>query len=201
MIDLHTMPTADDIGALQPSPGERLNLAPFAPVIRRINAANGWVPEWSLEQLPTRLALIHTEFRKAREALLDPESHAEEVENELADIIIRCLDTVELMAPGWLGGALAFLGSWNDRVHESANTDAQLEWLADIRDGVDEAMQSYCKITDDAEMITEVRGDLAWTAQRVTGLIGDRGVDPATVLIRVMHKTTSRGLWHGGRRV
>lgn len=195
------MPTAPELDALLTAPGERLNLALFAPVIRRINAANGWVPAWTLEQLPTRLALIHTEFREAREALLDPDSRAEDIENELADIVIRCLDTIELMTPGWLGSTLAFLGLWNDRVHEKADARAQLEWLADIRDSVDEAMESYRKVTDDAEMITEVRGDLAWTAQRVAGLLSDRGANPAAVLVRVMHRTLTRGLRHGGRRV
>lgn len=205
-IDLSTlpdMPDAAEVDALLSAARDsgEANLAPLAPMIRRINAANGWVPEWSVDQIPTRIALIHTEFWEAREQLLDAESVPDEVEGELADIIIRCLDTVELMLPNWLTERVRSLAPYRTPRDFGSTRQEQLAWLADIRDGVDEAMQLYRKTPDDGEMSLEVASQLGHAAQRVAGLLVECGTDPVACVGTILHKSRTRGLRHGGRRV
>lgn len=193
------MPTPAEIEALrdlcQTRPGE-LNIAPVAAIARRINAANGWVPEWSLKQIPTLTALIHTEFKEARDEIRD--ENREQLLEELADIIIRCLDTVELVLPEWAGKLQ--LPPYADQGVGPNSVPGQLLWLSLIRDSVDEATEHYRKVMDEEEMKRAVAHDLAWVAQRVTFMMQTLGGDPVDVLVRVLLRNRERGKRHGGRR-
>ena len=71
-------------------------LTELADEVRKINKANGWNVlkpiDWKNEdKIPCRLALVHSEVSEALEGFRnnDPENFVE----ELADIIIRVLDT------------------------------------------------------------------------------------------------------------
>lgn len=66
---------------------------------RRINAANGWGVDFTYAQVPTFLALIHSEVT---ETDLDRPNRMA-MANELADVIIRAADLGELLMPGRLG--------------------------------------------------------------------------------------------------
>ncbi|WP_278911825.1 hypothetical protein [Deinococcus wulumuqiensis] len=200
---LPPMPAPAEVDALLTvaRAGDEANLAPLAPVSRRINAANAWVPVWSTDQIPTRIALIHTEFKEARDELRAADPCVQAEKDELADIIIRCLDTVELMLPEWLTGRVQLLPLYATPRDSAATRQDQLTWLADIRDRVDEGMQLYRKTLDDDEMNLKVASELAHAAQRVAGLLVARGDDPVACVVHILHKSRTRGPRHGGRRV
>jgi NTP pyrophosphatase (non-canonical NTP hydrolase) len=80
-------------GAFGARLGEEPPLMPLAREIREVNAANGWDTPCDYDnanEIPVKLALIHSEVSEALEAFRngDHENFAE----ELADTLIRLLD-------------------------------------------------------------------------------------------------------------
>ncbi|GAQ23954.1 hypothetical protein DEIGR_400087 [Deinococcus grandis] len=169
---------------------------------RSINHTNGWGTDFTPEQIPTFLALIHSEITEAHQE----RSRAKRA-RELGDVIVRALDLCELIRPGLIGNFLTTLEHrrpplptrlrvrWSRNAHET-----QLHALTSA------VLERYRKAPKDQppeQTATQLVMDLAALivmTNRVLLCEQPRGTTPTDLISGILDANRNRGYRHGGRR-
>ncbi|RJF74953.1 hypothetical protein D3875_02860 [Deinococcus cavernae] len=181
------MPTASEIargvGTLPP-------LA-LGPLIRRINAANGWGLDFQFGDVPRYLALIHSEIVEAFNDL----HRLEAFQRELGDVIVRALDLQQLVQQG------------TPEVADTANVLAIMytdytreQHLLYLHGMTAAALENYRKVEDEQVARLVIMYDLLNLAQEAEYFIRSQGGHTQNILYDILVKNSGRGHRHGGRR-
>ena len=164
-----------------------------AKLARAINAQNGWGLDFKFENVPTYLALIHSEVT---EAWLEEEP--EEVARELGDVIVRCLDLGELVQPG--GWADYPHGGW--RLSSEGKKVALLdaESFLEMHEGVSAVLEIYRKQPDQATAITALVNRLFVVADDAIWNMAALGAQHREVVASILQANAQRAYRHGNLR-
>lgn len=178
-----------------------LTLQALATEIRAVNAANGWGEDWNLRIIGDYLHLVQTEVTEAYRA-----THAERPE-ELADIVIRCLDICELIEAGLVGKlkpqeTLA----QQSKPHMVSNSHSFAVVYMQLHMALTDIHEVYRKQFRDEGQEEQLRvalvSGLLWVvalAVSITQLV-DHTSDFESVLLAKLEKNRARGYRHGGLR-
>lgn len=165
---------------------------------RSINHTNGWGTDFTPEQIPTFLALIHSEITEAHH-----ERDRARRARELGDVIVRCLDLCELTRPGLIGNFLTTLEHrrpplmtrlrvrWNRNAYET-----QLHALTSA------TLESFRKAPSEEMTCRIVMGLSVLISATNTALLCEqpRGTTPTDLIAGILDANRDRGHRHGGRR-
>lgn len=160
---------------------------------REINTANGWGtgfnPDVNRDELPSYLALIHSEITEAWIGHMPPACF-----RELGDVIVRALDLGQLIQPGY----------WRDRTTDWHTFDlgerTPSNWEAELLTlhwQTSEALEHYRKDLDWRPGVLKRLHVLVATAWHVMRAYG---TEPESIIREILAANRQRGYRHGGRR-
>lgn len=162
---------------------------------RTINATNGWGldfnPDANRDELPSYLALIHSEITEAWTA-----DTPQEAVRELGDVIVRALDLGQLIQPGYWAECDAEYR--RIRLRDLRN-ESWIDTLMHLHTGTSETLERYRK---EPEWRPAVLSSLyalvctTWDAMRRYHM----GKEPEQVIREILAANRQRTYRHGGRR-
>lgn len=169
---------------------------------RSINHTNGWGTDFTPEQIPTFLALIHSEITETHHE----RSRAKRA-RELGDVIVRALDLCELTRPGLIGNFLTTLEHRRPplltRLRVRWNRNAYETRLHTLTSAV---LERYRKAPKDqpaeqtaAQLVMDLAALIVMT-NRVMLCEQPRGATPTDLISGILDTNRNRGYRHGGRR-
>lgn len=165
----------------------------MATEIREVNAKNGWGltfnPAQNRDEIPSYIALIHSEITEAWQA-----QTPREAVRELGDVVVRCLDLGELMQPGYWADCspeFVFAPDWRE-----------LAWASDLMNlhgFASQALELYRKEQDyTAPLLNRLHVLIAHAWQMMERY--QAGQHPEQVIYEIVQRNRTRGYRHGGRR-
>ncbi|MCY1703670.1 hypothetical protein [Deinococcus sp. SL84] len=173
-----------------------------------INGTNGWHDGYTQADAFTKISLISTEVREWQ--LESRPGNEQQALNELADIIIRTMDTCELLERGAFTLALVMAGPCRHHPHHN-----NLLHMVTMYGLIEDAKQAFRKApageapANPTEAGPEVLkavlphlGGLALYALMLLEHYAAReNLTAQDVITRVLDKNATRGYRHGGRRL
>lgn len=161
---------------------------------REINAANGWGLTFTPDELPSYLALIHSEITEAWGADTD-----EAAVRELGDVIVRALDLGELLEPG----------CWRDRSHllselggSELRADTWPTMLLALHGLTSDTLEHYRKVVDwHFPVMHTLHLLVAGTWQVMCLTYHPSGLTPEPIIREILAANRARAFRHGGRRL
>lgn len=165
----------------------------LATEIREVNAKNGWGvdfnPAQNRDELPSYIALIHSEITEAWQA-----QTPREAVQELGDVVVRCLDLGELLQPGYWAECSPQFAFTPDRREAAWASD-----LMNLHGFASQALELYRKQDEYADLLLNRLHILV----AHTWLMMQRyhaGQEPEQVICEIIARNRTRGYRHGGRR-
>lgn len=167
------------------------SLAQLAATARAVNHANGWSTTFEDRDVPTALALIHSEIT---EAYLESTRQARA--RELGDVIVRAMDLAELISPGALGEL------WRETpLNSLPATPVPDDWEATLlmlHAQTSSMLEHYRKAPEWKLLVVM---ELSALISLCCGAMHRQWVfDPAVVVSEIIEANRQRGYRHGGRR-
>lgn len=176
-------------------------LQALATETREINASKGWGesfdPEGNPDSLGSLLGLIHTEVTEALE-----EPKFDEALCEIGDVIVRSLDIIELIHPGWLaergGKGFGLPSGFTPPPRDPRYPTWERDVVA-LHASISRAQEAFRKFQEWryavlCHLLISVIAP-AWS------IIANCGVNPESVVRRCLEKNRTRTYRHGGRRI
>lgn len=183
-------PSAEQVQEALASLANR-ELHAFAPVIRTVNAFNGWGEDFTLDRLGVFLELVHTEITEAFLELQPHQTEPPEFYLELGDVVIRCLDVCELLAPGTVPAL--------PETPYVPRSSCRFGLLLELHAEIDFAMEVYRKAPADA-LVPGVVTHLTGAVALVRHIFNVTQLNLRDVVAYLVNNNAARGLQHGGRR-